>query len=693
MVAAILLAGFCGIAPRIACGEDGYNLWLRYVKVPDAALLARYRSGVTEVVQRIGPEDRSCAVASDELSAGLTGLLDESVPAATTPDRDGAIVLWCVPEWRGKEALSITTGSQGYVIRSARMGGHVVTVIAANSGVGLIYGVFHFLRLMQTERPIEGLDIAEQPKFERRILSHWDTPGGSIERGYAGQSLWQWNELPGKLDPRYRDYARACASIGINGAILNNVNTTSQLLEPDAIRKWAALADVLRPYGIRVYLTAKYSAPMEIGGLKACDPLDPGVREFWKRKADEIRQAIPDFGGFQVKADSEGQPGPRMYGRTEADGANMLAAAVGPGGIVIWRAFIYGRNPDRAPDSYNAFAPLDGEFAGNVVLSVKNGPIDFQPREPFHPLFGAMPRTNIFPELEITQEYMGHDWHLVYLGAEWEQFFGSDTFARGPGSTVARVADGRLFHQSITGIIGVANTGSDRNWCGSDFAQANWYAWGRLAWNPEQSAADIADDWIRMTWSNDPAAVGAIKSMMMGSWETFVRYDLPLGITFLPQTISHYAPDPKSRVRAYGLDAAGIGMDRTAKGDKDIDQYFPRARAQFDEPAYLLWFHHVAWDRKVWTGRTLWEELCAQYAEGVAGARAEAAQWARLSGLIDPERHAAVAARLARQVADAATWRDYCLRFFHTVNHLPLPGDISESGPVGPAPARRDQEP
>ncbi len=433
---------------------------------------------------------------------------------------------------------------------------------------------------------------------------------------------------------------------------------------------------------------------MDIGGLTTCDPLDPAVRAFWKEKADEIYRYIPDFGGFQVKADSEGQPGPRRYKRTEADGANVIADALAPhGGIVIWRAFIYGSNPDRAPDSYNAFAPLDGKFAGNAVISVKNGPIDFQPREPFHPLFGAMPRTSTFPELQITQEYMGHDWHLVYLGEEWQQFFGSDTFARGEGSTVARVADGSLFHQRLTGILGVANTGLDRNWCGSDFAQANWYAWGRLAWDPDQSAGQIADDWIRMTWSNDPGAVRAIKEMMMGSWETFVRYDLPLGITFLPQKISHYAPDPQSRTRSYGLDAGGIGIDRMGTGDRDILQYFPRARAQFSQPAYLLWFHRVPWAQKVRSGRTLWEELCAQYSQGASEAEAQIARWSSVGPMIDPERHAAVGARLERQAADAKAWRDYCLRFFHSVNHLPLPPDIPEAGPLGPAPATRDQEP
>jgi alpha-glucuronidase len=671
-----------------AHAEDGYALWLRYVKVSDNSKLQAYRQAVTQIVVPSDPSP-TVAAARDELVKGLSGLLDDKIEASSSITRDGAVVL----------APSNGENPDGFAITSTSISGHTATLISGNRPIGQLYGAFHFLRLIQTGRVIRHLDISEQPLLQRRILSHWDNLNGLIERGYAGQSLWKWDELPSTLDPRYMDYARANASLGINGAILNNVNTAARLLEPAELKKVAALADVFRPYGIRVYLTAKFSAPIDIGGLATCDPLDPAVRQFWKRTADQTFALIPDFGGWQVKADSEGQPGPAKYGRTQADGANCLAEALAPhGGIVIWRAFVYGGSGDRALDSYRVFKPLDGQFAPNVVLTVKNGPVDFQPREPFHPLFGAMPKSQLFAELEITQEYIGHDWHLVYLGEEWQEFFRSDTHARGQGSTIGRIVDGSIFHAPITGCLGIANTGSDRNWCGSDFAQANWFAWGRLAWNHNQSAADIADDWIRMTWSNDQPTVNSIRSMMLGSWQTFIRYDAPLGLTFLQQLTSHFNPDPRGRTKSFGLDSAGIGMDRTTTGDNGGAQYFSPIRDEFTDIhrvdlKYLLWFHHVPWTEKLSTGRTLWEELCFQYTQGVHEAEQIQKTWQSLTGSIDPQRHSAVADRLARQVSDAKYWRDYSLRFFHTVSKLPLPADIPETGPLGPPKAKRDQEP
>ena len=363
-------------------------------------------------------------------------------------------------------------GREGFVIRSVVINQQPATVIAANSDVGVLYGAFHFLRLIQTRQPLTALDIVSQPRTQIRVLNHWDNLDRHVERGYAGQSIWDWHKLPAYLDPRYTDYARACASIGINGAVLTNVNANATSLTPAYLDKAAALAGCLRPYGVRVYLTARFSAPIELGGLKTADPLDPQVRAWWKAKADEVYARIPDFGGFLVKANSEGQPGPQDYKRTHADGANMLAEAVAPhGGVVIWRAFVYSNETpdDRAKQAYNEFVPLDGKFADNVLVQVKNGAIDFQPREPFHPLFGAMPKTPLMMEFQITKEYLGFATHLAYLGTLFEEALDSDTMVKGKGSTVAKVVDGELHGYKKTGMAGVSNIGADRNWTGSRF--------------------------------------------------------------------------------------------------------------------------------------------------------------------------------------------------------------------------------
>ena len=408
-------------------------------------------------------------------------------------------------------------GKEGYLIRSTRIGAHAVTVIASDADVGALYGAFHFLRLLQTGQPVANLDIAEQPRLDLRLLNHWDNLDGTIERGYAGRSLWHWDELPGRVDPRVEDYARANASHRHQRhrdqqrqrqPDVADARSTSKTPPPWPTR--------LRPYGIRVFLSANFAAPRMLGGLPTADPLDPAVARWWKDKADEIYRLIPDFGGFLVKANSEGQPGPQDYGRTHADGANMLADALAPhGGIVMWRAFVYDAavDADRVKRAYLEFVPLDGKFRDNVFVQVKNGPLDFQPREPFHPLFGAMPKTPLMAELQITQEYFGHSTHLVYLAPMWNEFLQSDTFTQGPRiARVARSIDGTLEHYRRTGIAGVANTGSDRNWTGHDFAQANWYAYGRLAWNPDLPPRAIADEWIRMTWGAAPDVVSTIRT-------------------------------------------------------------------------------------------------------------------------------------------------------------------------------------
>jgi len=554
-------------------------------------------------------------------------------------------------------------------------------LVTANSAPAVLTGTFHFLRLLQTHQDIRALDFASRPKIRHRILAHWDNLDGWIERGYAGRSLWDWDELPNKIDARYHDYARACASIGINGTCLNNVNANAKSLTTEYLEKTAALADVFRPYGIRVYLSLAFSAPIRLGGSDTSDPRDPAVAVWWKQKVDEIYRLIPDFGGFQVKANSEGQPGPQDYGANHDDGANILADALAPyGGMLLWRAFVYDTSvdADRAKCAHKEFVPLDGKFRPNILVQVKNGPIDFQPREPFHPLFGTMPQTPLAMELQVAQEYLGQSKHLVYLGGMWKEILDSDTYAKGPGSTVARIVDGSLYDHSISCIIGVANTGSDRNWCGHHFSQANWYAFGRLAWDYGLSAEAIADEWIRMTWSNDPRVLDAIKTMMLGSWEACINYMTPLGLHHMMREHHHYGPDPGfnaaprpdwNNVYYHRADAKGIGFDRSSAGSNAVSQYHSPLREQFDDintcsEKFLLWFHHVPWDHRLQSGRTLWEELRHRYDVGIAFVEQMRNLWQSLQARLDPERHAHVSRRLEQQLENARLWREVCIKYF-----------------------------
>jgi alpha-glucuronidase len=444
----VALAAF----PAAGRAEDGYDLWLRYAPVESAGLRNAYRQAIAGVIVQQAPA--TAAVVSKELARGLEGLLGAPVPAWTSVTGDGALVVGTASSpivsalgW-GRELTAL--GADGFLIRQAKVGGRRALVVASAGDFGALYGTFHLLRLLSVGTPIARLDVREKPRHQLRLLNHWDNLDGSIERGYAGRSLWKWDELPGKVDQRLVDYARANASLGLNGTVLNNVNANARSLTAEYIAKAAAIADAFRPYGLKVYLSANFAAPRTIGGLQTADPLDPGVQKWWKDKASEIYKAIPDFGGFLVKANSEGQPGPQDYTRTHADGANMLADAVKPhGGLVMWRAFVYDAavDPDRIKRAYKEFVPLDGTFRDNVLVQTKNGPLDFMPREPYHPVFGAMPKTPNTVELQITQEYLGHSNHLVYLAPMWKEFFDSDTFVKGPGSTVARVADGTLRHR------------------------------------------------------------------------------------------------------------------------------------------------------------------------------------------------------------------------------------------------------
>ena len=549
--------------------EDGYRLWLRYDLINNAEKLKEYRINIRSVV--LAGSSSTIEVAREEIRNGLEGLLGNNISISSTLTGNGTILAGTPKASPLIASLNLgdqlkTVGEEGYIIFNSKVNNKKCLVIAANNDIGVLYGIFNFLRLIQTEQDISNLNIQSSPKIQHRILNHWDNLNGSVERGYAGASLWQWEELPEYKDrPRYKDYARANASIGINGTVLNNVNANATILTEVYLKKVAALADVFRPYGIKLYLSARFSAPMEIGKLPTADPLNPDVQEWWRNKVTEIYSLIPDFGGFLVKANSEGQPGPQNYGRTHADGANMLADALEPfGGIVMWRAFVYQDDPnqDRAKQAYKEFKPLDGQFRKNVLIQVKNGPIDFQPREPFSPLFGAMPHTPLMMEFQITQEYLGQGIHLTYLAPLYKECLDSDTYAKGPGSLVSKVIDGSLDHYSTTGIAGVSNIGSDRNWCGHPFAQANWYAYGRLAWNHDLSSETIAEEWIRMTFSNDETVLRPIMSMMMLSRKAAVDYRTPLGLHHIMATWSSLRARALGRRRTRRLDRCLLSQCR-----------------------------------------------------------------------------------------------------------------------------------
>ena len=566
--------------------------------------------------------------------------------------------------------------------------------IAANSDVGVLYGVFHFLRHLQTGKPLDSLRIVSAPKTKLRMLNHWDNLDRTIERGYAGFSLWDWHKLPDYIDPRYRDYARACASIGINATALTNVNSHSLILTRQYLVKAAALADVFRPYGIRVYLTARFSAPIEIGGLKTADPLDAGVIAWWRAKADEIYEILPDFGGFVVKANSEGQPGPHDYKRSHADGANMLADALAPhGGLVIWRAFVYDPNvpDDRHKQAYDQLVPLDGTFRSNALLQVKNGAIDFQPREPFHPLFGAMPKTPLLLEVQITQEYLGCATHLVYLAPLFKETLDADTYCKGSGSLVASVIDGSLDEHDQSGMVGISNIGDERNWCGHPFAAANWFAFGRLAWDHRLTSEEIADEWLRMTFSNDARFIEPAKQMMIESREAVVDYMTPLGLHHIMARNHHYGPGPWvnegrpdwTSLYYHRADSVGVGFDRTPSGSDAVSQYRSPYRervANIDTcpETLLLWFHHVAWLHSMKSGRTLWDELCFRYNEGVKSVRQMQRTWDSLAALVDNARFEHVKTLLRIQEQEARWWRDACLLYFQTFSHLPIPPEYEQ---------------
>ncbi len=671
--------------------DDGYRLWLVYDKIEDEAVRQRYMNLIQGWL--VIDNSATAEVVKSELRLALDGLFGTRIPQLKHEENNFLVAgttTTLVDQYPEIRKHTKNLSAEGYALCTVRRKGKSITVVAGGSPTGMLYGTFHLLRLLQMHKPIDDLEIIMNPRTKVRILNHWDNLDGTVERGYAGFSIWDWHKLPDYIDPRYLDYARANASIGINGTVLTNVNANALVLTPHYLEKVKALAEIFRPYGIKVYLTARFSAPIEIGGLKTADPLDEEVRTWWKNKVDEIYRLIPDFGGFTVKANSEGQPGPQNYGRSHADGANMLAEALAPHhGIVMWRAFVYDNNVpvDRTKQAYDEFKPLDGSFLDNVMIQVKNGPLDFQPREPFHPLFGAMPKTPLMMEFQITQEYLGQATHLVYLAPMYEECLDADTYSKGKGSTVGKVVDGSVDGHSLTGMAGVANIGTDRNWCGHPIAQSNWYAFGRLAWDPTLGSAEIAEEWIRMTFGNDDAVVETLKSIMMASHEITVQYMTPLGLHHIMGYGHHYGPGPWVRekprqdwtsVYYHKADEGGIGFNRSSTGTNALEQYAPEVRKLYNSPEtcpdeYLLWFHHLPWDHKMRSGRILWDELAFTYHRGADSVRWMLRQWDTLREKIDPTQFRHVQQFLTIQEKEARWWRDACLAYFQQFSKRPIP--------------------
>lgn len=608
--------------------------------------------------------------------------------------------------WRGKNVelkidKSLNLG-EGYNIyaRPAQQGDNIQyeATITASNPIGLLYGAYELIRLQNTDAYNTGsgnqqnfskaIDETEKPQVGLRILNHWDNLDGSIERGYAGKSIFKWEEIKlgknGKggsisksLHDRLITYARANASLGINGSVLNNVNASPKMMTAEYINKVKIIANILRPYGIRVYLSINFASPMALGYTKTADPLDKKVQQWWKKKAKEIYATIPDFGGFLVKANSEGQPGPGDYHRTHADGANMLADAVKPyGGIIMWRSFVYGANhkgEDRVKQAVSEFKGMDGKFRDNVILQSKNGPLDFQPREPYAPIFDNIKQTPQIAELQITQEYLGQSKHLTYLAPMWKEFFGFVNPDR------------------LVGISGVANIGDDANWCGHPFSQANWYAFGRLAWNPSLTAEEIAHEWLVQTYENqDERFTKPVEMMMMTSREACVNYMMPLGLHHIFKFDHHYGPEPDGFIASYPLewcpvyyhkaDAQGIGFDRSSKGTDAVGQYPEPYRSLYDNietcpEEYLLWFHHVPWTYKMKSGSTLWQELCMKYNMGVAMVEVYRDFWHTsakqyMKGHEQEWQH--TDSLLNVQLENAKEWRNTCLKYFQTFSKMKI---------------------
>lgn len=673
--------------------DNGYKLWLNYRQTADAVLSKKYDAQLNNFFSPY--QNSTVKVAEMELQHALKTMLNKSLNETKQIEANSIVLLKAEDFQKHGLKTKSFDKKDAFAIERINIQNKSVTLISSPSDIGLLYGAFKLIQVLGLNQDISQIKLYESPKIQHRILNHWDNLDRTVERGYAGFSLWDWQRLPKYIDQRYIDYARANASIGINGTVLTNVNSNALILTKEWLQKVKALADTFRPYGIQVYLTARFSAPIEIGKLKTADPLDKEVQTWWKNKANEIYSVIPDFGGFLVKANSEGQPGPQNYGRNHADGANMLARAVAPhGGIVMWRAFVYDNEvpEDRAKQAYNEFKPLDGQFDDNVIIQVKNGAIDFQPREPFHPLFGALPKTNTMAEFQITQEYLGMATNLAYLAPLFKECLDADTYAKGKNSTVAKVIDGSLFNHKLSAIAGVANIGNDINWCGHPLAQSNWFAFGKLAWDYNLSSEQITREWTKLSLGTDQNTGNQVVDILMESREAVVNYMTPLGLHHLMGWNHHYGPGPwiANKPRAdwtsvyfHKADKNGIGFNRTRTGSDAVDQYQPVLANEFNSTKtcpekYLLWFHHLPWDYKLKNGDILWNGLVKKYYQGADEVKQMQKAWDKLDGNIDPEIHRSVKQLFSIQYDDAIMWRDACVLYFQQFSGLPIPEGLEK---------------
>ncbi|TCL54225.1 alpha-glucuronidase [Hydrogenispora ethanolica] len=675
--------------------DAGYRCWLRYEQIRDEKLLEEYRTWCASVVFR--PGTPVLCSAKEELIGAIKSLLAVEVALSASPNRDKFIMVGKIGshsvidcETGGIEAERL--GSQGFVVKTVKKPEYQFILIAAGSDQGILYGVFHFLRLLQMQREIGNLNIHEAPVNPLRMIDHWDNLDGTVERGYAGKSIFYEQNHLRDTGHRIRDYARLLASLGINAVVINNVNVHRE--ETGLIRGRLSMvvkmAGIFRNYGMKVFLSINFAAPIELGDFATADPLDGEVKEWWRKQVQEIYRRIPDFGGFLVKADSEHRPGPFTYHRNHAEGANMLAEVLKPfGGLLIWRCFVYNctqdwrdQTTDRAKAAYDNFQPLDDLFQENVILQIKNGPMDFQVREPVSPLFGGMERTNQMIELQITQEYTGQQRHLCYLVPQWKEILDFDTYARGEGSTVKKIVSGGLFQRKNAGFAGVANIGDDPNWTGHDLAQANLYGFGRLAWNPDLTAAELAEEWIRMSFSNDQTVIDAISSMLHTSWQIYESYTAPLGIGWMVNPNYHYGPNVDgyeySRWGTYHrADSKGIGIDRTVKsGTGFAGQYQAKNALMYESSAscpeeLLLFFHHVPYFQRLKSGETVIQHIYNTHFDGVEKVTELKEKWLQLQNLIGDERFARVLARLDEQLEHAKEWRDVINSYFYRKTGIP----------------------
>ncbi|AGC69355.1 alpha-glucuronidase AguA [Thermoclostridium stercorarium subsp. stercorarium DSM 8532] len=668
-------------------GENpSYDCWLSYRTIKNAEVLKEY----TEAFSGISVLEESLVfkTALNELKFGLEKILGKA--PADTADSDGGIVLgFCENIKSLPEELASGVEKEGYIVRY-RDG---KTIIAGKTDRGVLYGVFAFLRLLQLETPLEKINLVNNPANMLRMINHWDNMDGTIERGYAGNSIFYANN--GFIDDktRVRDYARLLASIGINGIVINNVNVhyhETRLITKLYLPEVAKLADIFREYGITVFLSVNFASPVELGELPTADPLDVRVQNWWREKAEEIYSYIPDFGGFLVKADSEYRPGPFTYGRDHAEGANMLAKALEPfGGVVIWRCFVYNckqdwrdRKTDRANAAYDTFMPLDGKFMDNVILQIKNGPMDFQVREPVSPLFGGLTKTNQMLELQITQEYTGQQKHICYLVPQWKEILDFDTFAEGRGSTVREIIAGKIYPQKYGGIAAVSNIGSDLNWTGHVLAQANLYGYGCLAFNPDRSAEEITEEWVRLTFSSHPYVVKTISSILLKSWRTYENYTSPLGIGWMVNPGHHYGPNVDGYEYSpwgtyHRADCFGIGVDRSVETGTGFAGRYHKENAEMYNnietcpEELLLFFHYVPYTYRLKSGKTLIQHIYDTHFEGVEQVRKFREQWLTLKELIDKERFEHVLGRLEIQIRDAIEWRDVINSYFYRKSGIP----------------------